>query len=277
MLSAQSRDTSAVTPGCEACAEWNAPHAPFRIYGNTWYVGTNGLASILITSPQGHVLIDGGLMESAPRIAASIEALGFRIDEVKLLLNSHVHYDHAGGLGELQRRSGASAAATAPAAAVLRSGQVGSDDPQFGIAFATAPLQRVRVVADGETLRVGTTEVTAHLTAGHTPGGTSWTWTSCERARCRAMVYGDSQSAISADGFRFTGSAAARQFEAGFRTLESLACDILLTPHPDASQLWERLARRNGGEPDALVDATACRRYAAGARERLAQRIASER
>lgn len=270
-----------MTPNCPDCATWNAPHAPFKVFGNTYFVGTNGLSALLITSPQGHVLIDGGLMESARPIATSIRSLGFRVEDVKLLLNSHVHYDHAGGLGTLQQLSTADVAATAPSAEVLRRGTVGRDDPQYGIAFPIDKLERVRVVKDGETVRVGPLAVQAHLTAGHTPGGTSWTWRSCDGDRCLSLVYGDSQSAISADGFLFSRNTTypnvVRDFEAGFRTLESLPCDILITPHPDGSGLWTRLARRDAGDPDALRDPTACKAYAAGARERLAKRLASER
>lgn len=278
---AQSRDSTTTTPNCPDCATWNAPQAPFKVFGNTWFVGTHGLTALLITSTQGHVLIDGGLMESARPIAASIRALGFRLEDVKLLLNSHVHYDHAGGLGELQRLSGASVAATSSSAEVLRRGTVGKDDPQFGIAFPIDPLERVRVVADGDTVRVGTIALKMHRTAGHTPGGTSWSWTSCEGARCLSLVYGDSQSAVSTDGFLFSRNTAypnvVRDFEASFRVLESLPCDILITPHPDASGLWKRVERRAAGEADALRDPGACKAYAASARERLARRLATER
>jgi metallo-beta-lactamase class B len=132
------------------------------------------------------------------------------------------------------------------------------------------------VIRDGETLRVGSLALSAHLTPGHTPGGTTWAWRSCEEGRCLDLVYADSQTPISADGFRFTGSQAAAGFEQGFAALERLSCDVLLTPHPGASKLWDRVAARERGEADALVDAGACRRYAATARQQLAQRLASE-
>ena len=129
----------AATPGdegrpasCRDCAAWNATQAPFRIYGNTYYVGVRGLSSILITSDRGHILIDGDLPESIPKIAASIRALGFRLEDVKLILNSHVHFDHAGGIAGLQELTGAEVAASAASAKVLRSGRSGRDDPQFG-------------------------------------------------------------------------------------------------------------------------------------------------
>src|ERR1051326_432552 len=100
------------TPQCSSCAAWNAPQTPFRIYGNTYYVGPHGLSSILITSDSGHILIDGGLAESAQQIAAHIRELGFRVEDVKLIVNSHVHFDHGGGISELQRLSGAKVAAS---------------------------------------------------------------------------------------------------------------------------------------------------------------------
>jgi metallo-beta-lactamase class B len=267
--------------GGQAQATWTARQAPLRIFGNAYYVGTRGLGSILITSDAGHVLIDGPLAENVPQIVEHIRALGFRIEDVRLILNSHVHFDHAAGIADLQRRSGAAVAARAPSAPVLESGRSGPDDPQFGGLPMMKPVNKVRVIADGEVVRVGPLALTAHATGGHTPGGTSWSWRSCEGERCLNLVYADSLNAISADGFRYTGSRSyptgLQDFERSFSTLSSLPCDILLTPHPEASQLWERVAARDrAGAADALVDASACRRYADAGRERLRRRIESE-
>lgn len=277
----QAQEVPTPTPNCPSCAEWNAPQRPFQLFGNTYYVGTHGLSALLITSPQGHVLIDGALPESAGQIAASIRALGFRVEDVKVILNSHVHFDHAGGIAQLQRLSGADVFASARSVAVLRTGEVGRDDPQFGSIGPIAPVARVREIPAGDSVRLGTLVLHALRTGGHTPGGTSWRWTSCEGSDCRAMVYGDSQSAISTDGFLYTRSpaypTALADFAAGFAALESVACDILVTPHPEAVGLWERLAKREAGQRAALVDTAACTRYAAGARERLAKRVEQER
>jgi metallo-beta-lactamase class B len=267
---------------CKDCAAWNESQTPFRVYGNTYYVGVRGLSSILITSENGHVLIDGDLAESATRIAASIRELGFRIDDVKVILNSHVHFDHAGGIAELQRSSGATVAASPSSAKVLTEGHSGPDDPQFGSLRGIAPVAHVKVVNDAETLRVGPLELTAHLTPGHTPGGTTWTWKSCENQRCLNMVYADSLTPVSADSFQFTRNTTypnvLKDFETSFNTLDALPCDILLTPHPEASDLWTRLDKRDrGGGADALIDQTACRHLAATARERLKARVAAER
>ena len=273
-------DSATRAKECPSCAEWNAPHKGFRLFGNAWYVGTNGLASVLLTSNGGHILLDGGLPESAPLIAANVQALGFRMEDVKLIVNSHDHFDHAGGIAALQKLSGARVAATASSAKVLQSGESGPDDPQFGLGIRFPGVSKVEVVTDGQKLRVGNVEITAHATGGHTPGGTSWSWKSCEGSRCLDMVYADSQTPISADNFYFTRNTtypnALADFRKGFATLESVRCDILITPHPDASQLWTRLAARDAGNANALVDAMACQRYAASARKRLDARIATE-
>src|SRR6202453_5410206 len=125
---------------CTHWAEWNVPQAPFRIYGNTYYVGPHGLSSILVVSDAGLVLIDGALPESAPQIVANIRTLGFRIEDVKLILNSHVHFDHAGGIAELQRLSGARVAASKWSAAVMAQDAIGHEDPQFG---SLPPIARI--------------------------------------------------------------------------------------------------------------------------------------
>ena len=282
-LVAQAGSIAPVSPAdtaCSICAEWNAPQHPFRIYGNTYYVGPHGLSAILVTSSEGHVLIDGALPESAPSIAANIEALGFGIEDVKLILNSHPHFDHAGGVAALQQASGASVAASPASAPVLERGAAGPDDPQYGVLRSFPAVRDVRVISDGESLRVGSLVLTAHFTPGHTPGGTSWSWRSCEEGRCLDLVYADSQTPVSADGFFFTRSetypTALEDFERGFSALEQLSCDILLTTHPAASQLWERIVARQRGAADALVNPDGCKRYAAAARQQLAERVRSE-
>jgi metallo-beta-lactamase class B len=269
--------------GCDDCAAWNEPQRPFRIHGNSWYVGTRGLSAILVTSPDGHVLLDGGLPESAPLVAAGIRALGFRLEDVKLILNSHAHYDHAGGIAALQRASKAIVAVHPWSAAVLREGRSRPDDPQHGALHPYPPASGVRPIADGETVRVGSLALTAHFTGGHTPGGTSWSWRSCEGEgdRCWDLVYADSQTPISADGFLYTRSttypSAVADFERGHAVLERLPCDVLLAPHPGVSALFERLAKREAGDAEAFRDPSGCRDLAARSRRQLAERLARER
>src|SRR4051812_18907383 len=266
---------------CPSCAEWNAPQQPFKVFGNTYWVGTHGLGAILVTSPQGHVLIDGALPESAPVILANVRALGFRVEDVKLILNSHAHFDHAGGIAELQRASGARVAATAWSAGVIARGESNVQDPQFGIINPFPPARDIRIIRDGETLHVGPIALTAHLTAGHTPGGTSWTWRSCDGGRCVDLLYADSQTPVSADDFYFTRSTSYPNAEADFARgrapLARLGCDVLLTPHPGASSLFERIAARDAGNASSLVAPALCKRFTADARQAVADRMARER
>ncbi len=263
---------------CPSCAAWNEPQQPFKIFGNTYYVGTHGLSSVLITSKTGHILIDGALPASAQLIAANIRTLGFQIKDVKLIVNSHAHFDHAGGIAELQRLTGARVAVSPWSAEVMNKGAVLPDDPQFGTIDPIAKVARVEILGDGETLHAGGAEAIAHFTPGHTPGGTSFTWRSCENGRCLNLVYADSFSPVSASGFFFSHRKDYphhEDFDRSFAFLTSTPCDILITPHPGASELWERLARRSS-KPDALIDPTACKALAEASREQLHQRLAKE-
>jgi metallo-beta-lactamase class B len=267
---------------CAKCVEWNRAQKPFRIFGNTYYVGTHGLSSILITSKDGHVLIDGDLPQSAKQISENIRTLGFRITDVKLILNSHVHFDHAGGIARLQRLSDARVLASEWSAEVLRTGRPRRGDPQYVGGISFAPVARVEEIRDGEQIRAGKISMKAHLTPGHTPGGTSWTWESCDGSVCRNMVYADSLTPVSSDGFRFTDSPdhphALEDFAKSFAFLETTPCDILITTHPENSSLWERLqARENGTAADPMVNPGACSQLAKEGRELLRQRIAEER
>ena len=263
---------------CPSCKVWNQPQEPFKIYGNTYYVGTHGLSSILITSPAGHVLIDGALPESAELIRNHISALGFRIEDVKIILNSHVHFDHAGGIAELQRWSHARVAASQWSAQVLRKGRVARDDPQYGLIPDIAKVKHVEHFDEQEVFHVGNIAITAHLTPGHTPGGTSWTWKSCEGDHCLTVVYADSLTPVSAPEFKFMAHPdALKGFEKSFAFLESTPCDILITVHPAISGLWSSLERRNqGAKPDPLIDGGGCKNLAQTGREQLRSRVQSE-
>jgi metallo-beta-lactamase class B len=262
---------------------WNVPQPPFRIFGNTYYVGTAGLSAILITSDGGHILIDGALPDSAPLIEASIRALGFEPQDVRLLLNSHEHFDHAGGLAALQRSTGARVAASPSAARALRQGHPTPEDPQYrsGLNALYPAVKNVETIADGTALRIGALATTPHFTPGHTPGATTWSWRSCEGTRCVDIVYADSLTPVSDDGFRFTGdgkrSSIVDTFRRSITRVEELPCDIILAPHPEFIALSSKLVRlKERPEVNPFIEDNACRTFAAAARKRLEQRIASE-
>lgn len=270
---------------CESCDEWNQPQTPFKLHGRSYYVGVHGLSAVVIQTSEGLILLDGGLPQSAPLIEANIQSLGLKVEDIRLIVNSHAHYDHAGGIARLQRDSGAVVAASASGAAALKAGRPGPDDPQFGKGGGEGAFPRVspvRVVKDKEELRIGDTVITAHLTPGHTPGSTAWTWESCDQGSCLHLVYADSLTAVSLDGFRFLGDKThpdvSDTFKSSIATVEALPCDIMVSTHPGASGLFERLKQRESSRvPDPLIDKQACRIYAANARRNLEQRLQTER
>jgi metallo-beta-lactamase class B len=269
--------TTAYSPAeCPPCERWNRPQPPVHLFGNTYWIGTEGLGAVLVTSSSGHILIDGGLPESAPHILANLRELGFEAGDVRLILNSHAHYDHAGGISALQAATGAPVYATNASAHALRTGVLTSEDPQREAALAFPAVSEVMVIQDGDTLRVGRLALVAHETPGHAPGGTTWSWTSCQSGVCRDMVYADSQTPVSDDGFRFSQGDRAVRFERGLDAIEHLDCDILLTPHPGASDLWRRVRRESGEDAAGLVDPRACARYADRYRGELARRLDRE-
>ncbi|MEO7135737.1 MAG: subclass B3 metallo-beta-lactamase [Vicinamibacterales bacterium] len=268
---------------CDSCDEWNKPREPFKMFGNSYFVGTDGLSSILITGDAGHILLDGGLEQSAALIDANIRKLGFKTEDVKLIVNSHGHYDHAGGIAALQRASGATVAASPSGASALQRGENTPDDPQFGFGKAFngfPPVKNVKVIRDSEALRVGKVAITANFTPGHTPGSTTWTWQSCEGAKCLNMVYADSISAVSADGFKFTAKPEViTLFRRSITRLGELPCDIVVSTHPSATNLDAKIKRRaesKGSGPDPFID-QGCKALAAGALKALDARIAEEK
>lgn len=264
--------TVTVPQACAGRDGWSEPAVPQRVFANVWYVGTCGISVVLITSPQGHVVIDGGPRGAGPLIAASIVRAGFRLRDVRWILSSHEHHDHAGGIADLQRLTGARVAATAPNAAVLRTGVPAADDPQAGDLSPFTPAKVDRVLKNGEVLRLGPIAVTAHATPGHSPGSTSWTWRACAEQTCHAVVYADSISAVAAPGYRFTAHPDyVARFGGALATVAALPCDLVITPHPVASDLFDRL---DGKAP--LAAAGACQRYAAQGLAGLDSRLAKE-
>ena len=268
---------------CGDCDEWNKPREPFKLFGNSYYVGTDGLSAILIVGDAGHVLLDGGLEQSAAVVDANIRKLGFKTEDIKLIVNSHGHYDHAGGIAALQRASGATVAASPSGADALQRGENTTDDPQYGFGKADngfPPVKAVKVIKDNEVLRIGNVAITAVFTPGHTPGSTTWAWQSCEGAKCLNMVYADSISAVSAPGFKFTAKPeVVNLFRRSITRLSELPCDIVVSTHPSATNLDGKIKKRaelKGAGPDPFVD-HGCKALAATALKGLEARIAEEK
>lgn len=255
---------------------WTAPQKPFRIYGNTWYVGPRGLGVFLITARTGDVLIDGGVPGDAPLIEANIRDLGVDLRDIKWILNSHAHSDHAGGLAQLARDTGAQVVASVADTPLLERG--GHDDPGFGDRFPFPPVHVSRGTTAGERLHLGDLMLTAHATPGHTKGNTTWTWTSCEGKRCLRMV---DVGSLSAPGYQLIGNPnypdIVEDFERSFGVVAALRCDVPLAPHPDMVDFWARVAKRTQGDADALIDPAGCRTYADEARGSFEAQLAKQR
>ncbi len=261
---------------------WNEPVEPFRIAGSLYYVGAKEVSAFLVATPEGHILIDGGLPETAQRIEASLAWLKFQLKDVKILLNSHAHFDHAGGLAALKERSGAKLLASAGDAPVLEAG--GKGDFLFGDSMTFPPVKVDRVIRDGEKIRLGGTTLTAHLTPGHTRGCTSWEIEVQDGAEARRAVVLCSLSIL--PKARLTGKPSypgiAQDFLRSYRKLKALPCDIFLGSHGSFFHLLEkRQIQKTGGEGNPFVDRDALREYVeakeAGYRERLKEEAAAKR
>jgi metallo-beta-lactamase class B len=259
-----------------ACKDWDQydkPAPPVRIFGNTYLVGTCGVSAVLITGSDGDILIDGGPERAASLIAANIRSLGYRLTYIKFLLHSHEHFDHVGGIAELQRMTRAQLVASPGAAVVLNSGTASNDDPQFGLNPPFAAAHVDKIVRDGEQIRLGNLVVTGFATPGHTPGAMTWQWGSCQSGVCRQIVYADSLTPVSNDKYRFSDHPTyLAAYRASIAKIASLECDILLTPHPAASQMIDRLAGRQPLEND-----HACRDYSVQVGKQLDDRVAKEK
>lgn len=269
---------AASMPVC--AADWYAPQAPFALYGNTYYVGTHGISAVLITSPAGHMLIDGGPPDAETQIADHVRQLGFKVEDIRYILSGHEHFDHAGDIAALQALSGAAVLGSPAAIEVLRTGRPDQRDAQYPNLRPLTPAKRTHAVRDGEVVTLGPLAVTAHFTPGHTPGATSWTWQSSEGGKTMHMVYADSLNAMAAKGLSFSRNplypTARADVERSIARVEALACDVLVSAHPEGSDLWERLAQRAALGSAAFVDRSACRSYAAEARATLADTLAHE-
>jgi len=262
---------------CDQCDGWNETHEPFRIHGNTWYVGTDGLSSILIQSDDGLILIDGGLPQSAALIDANIRSLGFDPLTIEAILVSHPHFDHAGGVAALQRLTGANVFTSRAGGPVLKGGRLAENDPQYmaDSDHGSFPaVSNATVVGDGELVAVGNVSVRAVYTPGHTAGSVTWTWESCALNTCYDVVYADSMSPVSAQGFSFATTGMADQIIESAGIIGDLDCDILLSPHPFFFGMHDKLERRDEGNP--FVSSFACTFYAESSLDWLEQRLKAE-
>ena len=245
--------------------DWSQPFPAFRIAGNLYYVGSKGLANYLITTPEGHILINSDLEANVPLIRASIESLGFKFSDVKILLISHAHWDHCGGSAAIKRLTGAKYMVMDKDVDVVESG--GKSDFQYGNEAANLypPTSVDRVLHDGDEVKLGDTILKAHLTPGHTKGCTTWTMTVNDNSKLRDVVIVGSPNVN--PGYKLVGNTVypniTEDFEKTFKVLKSLSCDYFLGAHGAYFDMGTKYARWKTGNSTAFLDPVGYKNYVA--------------
>jgi len=253
---------------------WNQPVEPFRIAGNLYYVGASDIASYLVATPEGHILLDGGFVETVPLIRESVKKLGFKIEDVKILLNTHAHYDHAGGLAELKKLTGARLHASEADAPALARG--GKGDPLFGDQLLFPPVQADRLIKDGDTVSLGGSTLTARLTPGHTAGCTTWTMKA--GGLNAVIVCSTSVLPMMKLGAEPSYPGIAEDYARTFRVLRALPCDLFLAAHASFYNMKDKAERLKKGEgANPFVDPEGYRSYLDRNEKTFRERLATDR
>ncbi len=255
--------------------EGNQRIPPYKIIGNVYYVGADDITSYLITTPQGHILINEGYEETAPIILASIRELGFQPSDVKFLLNGQAHFDHVAGLRAVQKGTGGKIWSSEREVAVLESG--GAKDPRWGKEVTYPPVKVDHVVRDGEELKLGGMTLVAHLTPGHSIGCTTWTMKVTDGGKTYDVVFVGGTSVN--PGVRFgtnpTWPGMKTDFEKAFQVLRRLPCDIFLGAHGNYYGMLEKMKRRNG-PVNPFVDPAGYKKFLDDSEKELQRRVAAE-
>jgi metallo-beta-lactamase class B len=234
-------------------AAWTEPTKPFKILDNIYYVGTKGLASYLVVSDKGAILLDGTLAENAGHIEKNIRALGFELDDVKIILNSHAHFDHAAGIATLKQDTGAQVMAMEADRSALENGKQEGDTNYGGATFPAVKVDKA--LKDGDVVAVGNVKMVAIATPGHTKGCTTWSTTAMDNGVKRRVVF---PCSITVAGNILVGNKSypgiVDDFRKSFERMSSLEADVVLPAHPEFADVLEREAKQEAGDKDAFVD-----------------------
>ena len=257
--------------------KWNEPVEPFRIIGNVYYVGASDITSFLITTPKGHFLLDAGFAETVPQIRENVKRLGFKLEDVKFLLNSQSHSDHSAGFAELKKLTRATMVASQGDKPGLERG--GRNDPHWGDDAAYTPVMVDRVVKDGEVLSLGGSRMKAVMTPGHTPGCTTWTIDVKDRGLNYTVVFVCSASVP--NGYKLVGNekypGIVSDYEGTFRILRDLKPDVFLGAHGVFFDLLGKAkTHRTGKGPNPFIDPEGYKDYVARAEKAFRESLAKE-
>ncbi|HEV3189683.1 MAG TPA: subclass B3 metallo-beta-lactamase [Polyangiaceae bacterium] len=257
---------------------WNRAFPPYRVIGNIYYVGTNEIAQFLIATPAGHILIDSGFEESVPRLRENVQKLGYRFEDIKILLSSHAHIDHVQAHALVRRLTGAQVVASAADAAFIAAG--GKGETVFDGVYEWAPCLVDRRIGDGDQVSLGETTLTAHLTPGHTRGATTWTMQVTDQRRTLSVVFFPSANVN--PGVRLVDNprypAIAADFERSFATWKAMPCDVFLADHGPFYSMREKYDRlQAGASPNPFIDPQGYRSFIADAEQKFREELRSER
>ena len=263
----------------QAGPDWSEPFPPFQIAGNLYYVGTKGLASYLITTSKGNILINSDLESTVPLLEASIQKLGFRFKDTKILLISHAHWDHDAGSAKIKELTGARYMIMDADVPVVESG--GKADFQYGAnpAMLYKPVKVDRVLHDGDEVKLGGAVLVAHLTPGHTKGCTTWTMKVKDGAKTYNVVIVGSPNVN--PGYKLVGNAAypqiAEDYERMWRVLKSLPCDMFLGAHGSYFGLEEKYALPKTSTVNPFLDHDGYMKYIAAKEQEFRTELARQR
>ena len=255
----------ATTCFAQARPDWTEPFPPYRIIGNVYYVGSKGLASYLISTSQGLILINSSLESSVPLIRESVEKLGFKFSDIKILLISHAHWDHCAGSALLKQLTGAKYMVMEADVPVVESG--GKNDFQYGNSPDSLypPAKVDRVLHDGDEVKLGGAVLVAHLTPGHTKGCTTWTMKVVDAGKTLDVVIIGSPNVN--PGYKLVNNAQypqiAQDYELMFQRLKALPCAVFLGAHGDYYGMEAKFARMKDGEPNPFIDPQGYKSYVA--------------
>jgi len=242
--------------------KWNTPTEPFRMIGNVYYVGTDGLASYLITSPQGHILVDTVMPEATSQIKANIEKLGFKVADIKYLLNTHAHIDHTGGLAEMKQASGAQLVAGEADKPLLEGGYYPGARKETALNFP--PVKVDRTVREGDTVTIADVTLTARETPGHSPGCTSWEFSVKDGDATRsALIFCSGTVALNRLVTNPTYPGIVTDYKKTFARAQDMKPNVLLAPHPEMYKMAEKRTKLAEGGPNPFVNPGEFNAYAA--------------
>ena len=264
-------------PAAAQPPEWSQPFPGHRVIGNLYAVGTYDLACFLITSDEGHILINTGLAESAPLIRENVESLGFRLEDVRILLTMQAHYDHTAALAEIKEGTGAEMWATAADAPLLEDG--GASDPHFQGEYTFAPVPVDRILRDREVIELGAIRLTVVEMPGHTPGSAGYTMTVTENGRDYRVAIANMGSMN--PGLRLakdpTYPGIAGDFAETFRRQRAMEVDVWVAAHASQYGLHDKYRPGDAYSPDTFVDPEGFRKLVARYEKLFEEQLAAER